>query len=50
MFKAGADIKIGRNMGNVHVCPCVGEVTGDLRCKWVDARWVAAVVQSLMNI
>ena len=31
MFKAGADIEIGRNMGTVHVCPYVGEVTRDLR-------------------
>ncbi len=36
VFKAGADIKIGRNMGTVHVCPYVGEVTGDLRDKWMD--------------
>jgi hypothetical protein len=29
VFKAGA---------NVHVCPYVGKVTGELRGKWVDAR------------
>ncbi len=50
MFKAGADIKFGRNMGTVHVCPYIGEVTGELRGKWVDAPWVDAVIQSLMNI
>ncbi len=31
VFKARANIKIGRNMGTVHVCPYIGEVTGDLR-------------------
>jgi hypothetical protein len=50
MFKSVADIKISRNMGTVHVCPYVGEVTGELRGKWVDARLVAVVIQSLMNI
>ena len=30
LFKAGADIKFGRNMRTVHVCPYVGEVTGEL--------------------
>jgi hypothetical protein len=50
MFKAGAYIKIGRNMGTVHVCPYVGEVTGELRGKWLDAHWTAAIVQSHMNI
>jgi hypothetical protein len=49
-FKAEADIKFGRNMGTVHVCPYVGEVTGELRRKWVDAHWVAAGIQVLMNL
>jgi hypothetical protein len=31
VFKVGADIKLGRNMGTVHVCPYVREVSGDLR-------------------
>jgi hypothetical protein len=50
VFKRGADIKFGRNMGTVHVCPYVGEVTGELRGKWVDARQVAAIIKRLMNI
>jgi hypothetical protein len=50
VFKGGADIKIGRNMGTVHVRPYIGEVTGELRGKWVDAHWVASIIQSLMNI
>jgi hypothetical protein len=33
LFKAGANIKFGRNMGTVHVCPYVGKVTGELRSK-----------------
>jgi hypothetical protein len=49
MFKAGADINFDRNMGTVHVCPYVGEVTGELRGNWVDARTVAAGIQILMN-
>jgi hypothetical protein len=44
VFKVGADIKIGRNMGTVHVCPYVGEVTGELRGERVDARQVAAII------
>jgi hypothetical protein len=31
VFKAGANIKIGRNMGTVHVHPYIREVTGNLR-------------------
>jgi hypothetical protein len=31
VFEAGVDIKIGRNMGTVHVCQYVRELTGDLR-------------------
>ena len=50
MFKAGADIKFGRNMGAVHVCPYVGEVTGEMRGIWADARRVAAGTQILMNL
>jgi hypothetical protein len=50
VFKAGADIEFGRNMGTVNVCPYVGEVTGELRGNWVDARWVAAGIQILMNL
>ncbi len=50
MFKARADIKFGRNMGTVHVRPYVGEVTGELRGNWVDARRVAAGIQILMNL
>jgi hypothetical protein len=51
VFKAGADIKIGRNMGIVHVRPYVWEITGELRGgTWVDAPWVVAIIQSLMNI
>ncbi len=50
LFKVGADIKFGRNMGNVHVCPYIREVAGELRGKWVDARWVAAGIQILMNL
>jgi hypothetical protein len=44
VFKAGANIKFGRNMGTVHVCPYVGEITGELRGKLVAAHWVAAVI------
>jgi hypothetical protein len=50
VFKAGADIKSGRNMGTVHVCPYVKEVTGELRGNWVDACWVAAGIQILMSL
>jgi hypothetical protein len=50
MFKAGAKIKFGRNMGTVHVCPYIGEVTGELWGNWVDARQVAAGIQILMNL
>jgi hypothetical protein len=50
LFKVGADIKIGRNTGTMHVRLYVGEVTGELRGKWVDAHWVAAIIQSPMNI
>jgi hypothetical protein len=51
VFKAEVNIKIGWSMGTVHVCPYVGEVTGDLRgVTWVDAPWVAAIIQSPMNI
>jgi hypothetical protein len=49
VFIAGANIKFGRNMRTVHVRPYVGEVTGELRGKWVDACWVAAGIQILMN-
>ncbi len=42
VFKGGTNIKFGRNMGTVHVCPYFGEVTGELSGEWVDARWVAA--------
>jgi hypothetical protein len=38
VFKAGADVKFGRNMGTLHVCPYAKEVTGELRGDWVDAR------------
>jgi hypothetical protein len=31
VFKAGADIKFGRNMGTVRVHPYIREVTGELR-------------------
>ncbi len=44
VFKAGADIKIGRNMGTVYVCPYVGEVTGELRGERVDAHQVSAII------
>jgi hypothetical protein len=50
VFKAGADIEFGRNMGTQHVCPYVGEVAGELRGKWVDAHQVAAGIQILMNL
>jgi hypothetical protein len=50
VFKAGANIKFCRNMGNVHVCPYVGEVTGELRGNWVNARQVATGIQILMNL
>jgi hypothetical protein len=45
VLKVGANIKIGRNMGTVHVHPYVGEVTGDLRGgTWMDACRVAAII------
>jgi hypothetical protein len=44
LLKAGADIEIGRNMGIVHVCPNIGEITGELRGTWVDAHQVAAII------
>jgi len=44
VFKAGADIKIGKNMGTVYVCPYAGEVTGELRGERVDAHQVAAII------
>jgi hypothetical protein len=50
VFQARADIKFGRNMGTVHVCPYVEEVTRELRGKWVDACWVAAGIQIMMNL
>jgi hypothetical protein len=50
MVKVGANIKIGRNMVAVHVCPYLEEVTKELKGKWVDACLVAVVIQSLMNI
>jgi hypothetical protein len=51
VIKAGAIINFGGNMGTVHIHPYVGEVTGDLRgSTWVDARQVAAIIRSLMNI
>jgi hypothetical protein len=50
MFKARANFKFGRNMGTVHVHPYIGEDTGELRGKWVDACQVAAGVQILMNL
>jgi hypothetical protein len=52
MVKAGANIKFGRNMGTVHICPYDGEVTRELRGTWVDAHRVAAgiQIQILMNL
>ncbi len=50
VFKVGADIQFGRNMGTVHVHPYVGEVTGELRGNWVDAHWVAAGIRIQMNL
>jgi hypothetical protein len=50
VFKVRADIKFSRNMGTVHARPYVKEVTGELRGKWVDARWVTAGFQILMNL
>ncbi len=50
VFKAGANIRFGRNMGTVHVRPYVGEVTGELRGIWGDACLVAAGIQILMNL
>ncbi len=49
VFKVGAGIKFGRNMGTVHVHPYVMEVTGELRDNWMDAHQVAAGIQILMN-
>ncbi len=50
VLKAGVDIKLGRNVGTVNICPYVGEVTGELRGNWVDVQWVAAWNQILMNL
>ncbi len=50
MSKAEVNIKFGRNMGIVHVCQNVREVTGELRGNWVDAHQVAAGIRLLMNL
>ena len=40
IFKVGVNIKFSGNMGTVHVCPYVGEVTRELRGNWVNSRQV----------
>ncbi len=50
VLKAGANIKFGSNIGTVHVRPYIGEITGELRGKWVDACWVPAGIQIPMNL
>ena len=49
IFKARVNIKFSMNMGTVHVCPYIGEVTGELRGNWVDSHQVDAWIQILLT-